>query len=292
MCPNIIDGKYTSEKIKKEIAREVEERVAKGGKRPHLAAILVGNDGASQTYVGHKERACKEVGFDSTVLRYEETISEKELLDVIAELNSDEKIDGMIVQLPLPAHIDEQKVIEAIDPAKDVDGFHPANVGKMMLGLPAMLPATPAGIMCLLEEYNIETKGKNCVIIGRSNIVGRPLANLLSQKGKHADCTVTMCHSHTKNIAEYTSKADIVVAALGKAGFLKGDMVKEGAVVIDVGITRVPDETKKNGYRLCGDCDYESVAPKCSYITPVPGGVGPMTIVSLMLNTLKSAEGK
>ncbi len=292
MCPNIIDGKYTSEKIKKEIAREVEERVAKGGKRPHLAAILVGNDGASQTYVGHKERACKEVGFDSTVLRYEETISEKELLDVIAELNSDEKIDGMIVQLPLPAHIDEQKVIEAIDPAKDVDGFHPANVGKMMLGLPAMLPATPAGIMCLLEEYNIETKGKNCVIIGRSNIVGRPLANLLSQKGKHADCTVTMCHSHTKNIAEYTSKADIVVAALGKAGFLKGDMVKEGAVVIDVGITRVPDETKKNGYRLCGDCDYESVAPKCSYITPVPGGVGPMTIVSLMLNTLKSTEGK
>ncbi len=292
MCPKIIDGKYTSDRIKKEIAKQVEERVANGAKRPHLAAVLVGNDGASQTYVGHKERACKEVGFDSTLLRFEEMISEKELLDVIAKLNSDDDIDGIIVQLPLPKHIDEQKVIESIHPSKDVDGFHPINVGKMMLGLPAMLPATPAGIICLLEEYNIETKGKNCVIIGRSNIVGRPLANLLSQKGKFADCTVTICHSNTRNLAEYTSKADIVVAALGKAGFLKGDMIKEGAVVIDVGITRVPDASKKNGYRLCGDCDYETVAPKSSYITPVPGGVGPMTIVSLMLNTLKSAEGK
>ncbi len=292
MCPKIIDGKYTSDRIKKEIAKQVEERVANGAKRPHLAAVLVGNDGASQTYVGHKERACKEVGFDSTLLRFEEMISEKELLDVIAKLNSDDDIDGIIVQLPLPKHIDEQKVIESIHPSKDVDGFHPINVGKMMLGLPAMLPATPAGIICLLEEYNIETKGKNCVIIGRSNIVGRPLANLLSQKGKFADCTVTICHSNTRNLAEYTSKADIVVAALGKAGFLKGDMIKEGAVVIDVGITRVPDESKKNGYRLCGDCDYDTVAPKSSYITPVPGGVGPMTIVSLMLNTLKSAEGK
>lgn len=292
MCPKIIDGKYTSDRIKKEIAKQVEERVANGAKRPHLAAVLVGNDGASQTYVGHKERACKEVGFDSTLLRFEEMISEKELLDVIAKLNSDDDIDGIIVQLPLPKHIDEQKVIESIHPGKDVDGFHPINVGKMMLGLPAMLPATPAGIICLLEEYNIETKGKNCVIIGRSNIVGRPLANLLSQKGKFADCTVTICHSNTRNLAEYTSKADIVVAALGKAGFLKGDMIKEGAVVIDVGITRVPDASKKNGYRLCGDCDYETVAPKSSYITPVPGGVGPMTIVSLMLNTLKSAEGK
>lgn len=292
MCPKIIDGKYTSDRIKKEIAKQVEERVANGAKRPHLAAVLVGNDGASQTYVGHKERACKEVGFDSTLLRFEEMISEKELLDVIAKLNSDDDIDGIIVQLPLPKHIDEQKVIESIHPGKDVDGFHPINVGKMMLGLPAMLPATPAGIICLLEEYNIETKGKNCVIIGRSNIVGRPLANLLSQKGKFADCTVTICHSNTRNLAEYTSKADIVVAALGKAGFLKGDMIKEGTVVIDVGITRVPDASKKNGYRLCGDCDYETVAPKSSYITPVPGGVGPMTIVSLMLNTLKSAEGK
>lgn len=292
MSPVIIDGKYTSDKIKKEIAQRVEEIVANGGKRPHLAAILVGNDGASQTYVGHKERACKEVGFDSTVLRFEDSITEAELLDVIAELNSDDHVDGMIVQLPLPKHIDEQKVIEAIHPEKDVDGFHPANVGKMMLGLPTMLPATPAGIMCLLEEYNVETKGKNCVIIGRSNIVGRPLANLLSQKGKYADCTVTVCHSNTKNIEEHTKNADIIVAALGKAGFLKGDMVKEGAVVIDVGITRVPDSTKKSGYRLSGDCDYETVAPKSSYITPVPGGVGPMTIVSLMLNTLKSAEGK
>ena len=292
MCPILIDGKLTSDKVKKEIAQKVEAIVANGGKRPHLAAVLVGNDGASQTYVGHKERACKEVGFDSTGIRLEDTITEQELLDVIVKLNADDNIDGIIVQLPLPKHIDEHKIIWAIDPLKDVDGFHPANVGKMALGLPALLPATPTGIVCLLEQYGIETEGKNCVIIGRSNIVGRPLANMLSHKGKYANCTVTVCHSHTKNIEEYTRKADIIVAALGQPSFLKGDMIKEGAVIIDVGITRVPDATKKNGYRLMGDADFESVAPKCSYITPVPGGVGPMTIVSLLLNTLQSAQGK
>ena len=292
MCPILIDGKLTSDKVKKEIAEKVEAIVANGGKRPHLAAVLVGNDGASQTYVGHKERACKEVGFDSTGIRLEDTITEQELLDVIAKLNADDNIDGIIVQLPLPKHIDEHKIIWAIDPLKDVDGFHPANVGKMALGLPALLPATPTGIICLLEQYGIETQGKNCVIIGRSNIVGRPLANMLSHKGKFANCTVTLCHSLTKNIEEFTRKADIVVAALGQPSFLKGDMIKEGAVIIDVGITRVPDATKKNGYRLMGDADFESVAPKCSYITPVPGGVGPMTIVSLLLNTLQSAQGK
>lgn len=288
----MIDGKYTSEKIKNEISQQVRNIIANGGKVPHLAAILVGTDGASQTYVGHKERSCKEVGFNSTVLRFDESITEPELLDVIYKLNADKEIDGLIVQLPLPSHIDEQKIIEAIDPAKDVDGFHPANVGKMMLGLPSLLPATPAGIIRLLREYNIETQGKNCVIIGRSNIVGRPLANLLSQKGQFADCTVTLCHSRTKNIEEFTKKADIIVAALGSPGFLKGDMIKEGAVVIDVGITRVADESKKSGYRLMGDTEFDTVAPKCSYITPVPGGVGPMTIVSLLSNTLQSAQGK
>ena len=292
MCPILIDGKLTSDKVKREIAEKVEAIVANGGKRPHLAAVLVGNDGASQTYVGHKERACKEVGFDSTGIRLEDTITEQELLDVIAKLNADDNIDGIIVQLPLPKHIDEHKIIWAIDPLKDVDGFHPANVGKMALGLPALLPATPTGIVCLLEQYGIETQGKNCVIIGRSNIVGRPLANMLSHKGKYANCTVTLCHSHTQNLEEYTRKADIVVAALGQPSFLKADMIKEGAVIIDVGITRVPDATKKNGYRLMGDADFESVASKCSYITPVPGGVGPMTIVSLLLNTLQSAQGK
>ncbi len=286
----IIDGKYASDKIKESISKEVAEIRAKGEKAPHLAAILVGNDGASQTYVGNKERSCQQVGFDSTVLRFEDSITEAELLAEIAKLNSNSDIDGIIVQLPLPKHIDENKVIRAIDPDKDVDGFHPENVGKMMLGLPTLLPATPSGIMKLLELYDIDTKGKNCVIIGRSNIVGRPMANLLSQKGEYADCTVTICHSHTKNIEEYTRKADIIVAALGKPGFLKGDMVKEGAVVIDVGITRIPDATKKSGFRLSGDADYESVAPKCSWITPVPGGVGPMTIVSLLSNTLQAAK--
>ncbi|MBR5855744.1 MAG: bifunctional methylenetetrahydrofolate dehydrogenase/methenyltetrahydrofolate cyclohydrolase FolD [Bacteroidales bacterium] len=289
MNTGILDGKFASDKIKQDIANEVQAIKERGGKTPHLAAILVGNDGASQTYVGNKERSCHQVGFDSTVLKFEDTITENELLEVISNLNNDSNIDGIIVQLPLPSHIDENKIIWAIDPSKDVDGFHPANVGKMALGLPALLPATPSGIIKLLELYNIETKGKSCVIIGRSNIVGRPLANLLSHKGTYADCTVTLCHSNTKNIEDYTRNADIVVTALGKPGFLKADMIKEGAIVIDVGITRIPDSSKKSGYRLSGDVDFESVAPKCSWITPVPGGVGPMTIVSLLSNTLQSA---
>ncbi len=288
----ILDGKATSDKIKQEIADMVKERVANGGKRPHLAAILVGNDGASQTYVGHKERACAQVGFKSTLLRFPAEISQQELLDRIKEINANDDIDGLIVQLPLPEHIDEDSVINAIDPCKDVDGFHPENVGRMMLGLPTFLPATPYGILRLLYEYGIETQGKHCVIIGRSNIVGRPLANLLSLKDEPGDCTVTICHSRTKNIEYFTRQADIIVAAMGSPGFLKGDMVREGAVIVDVGITRIEDNTKKNGYRLSGDVDFESVAPKASYITPVPGGVGPMTIVSLMVNTLKAAECK
>ena len=288
----ILDGKATSDKIKNEIAQQVKDIVAKGGKRPHLAAILVGTDGASQTYVGHKERACAQVGFKSTLLRFPAEISQDELLKRIAEINLNDDIDGLIVQLPLPEHIDEDAVINAIDPKKDVDGFHPENVGRMMLGLPTFLPATPYGILRLLSEYGIQTKGKHCVIIGRSNIVGRPLANLLSLKDEPGDCTVTICHSRTQNIEYFTKQADIIIAALGTPGFLKGDMVREGAVIVDVGITRIPDSTKKAGYRLAGDVDFETVAPKASFITPVPGGVGPMTIVSLMVNTLKAAEGK
>ncbi len=288
----ILDGKATSDKIKNEIAQQVKDIVAKGGKRPHLAAILVGTDGASQTYVGHKERACAQVGFKSTLLRFPAEISQEELLKRIGEINLNDDIDGLIVQLPLPEHIDEDAVINAIDPKKDVDGFHPENVGRMMLGLPTFLPATPYGIIRLLSEYGIQTKGKHCVIIGRSNIVGRPLANLLSLKDEPGDCTVTICHSRTQNIEYFTRQADIIIAALGAPGFLKGEMVREGAVIVDVGITRIPDSTKKAGYRLAGDVDFETVAPKASFITPVPGGVGPMTIVSLMVNTLKAAEGK
>ena len=288
----ILDGKATSDKIKNEIAQQVKDIVAKGGKRPHLAAILVGTDGASQTYVGHKERACAQVGFKSTLLRFPAEISQDELLKRIGEINLNDDIDGLIVQLPLPEHIDEDAVINAIDPKKDVDGFHPENVGRMMLGLPTFLPATPYGIIRLLSEYGIQTKGKHCVIIGRSNIVGRPLANLLSLKDEPGDCTVTICHSRTQNIEYFTRQADIIIAALGAPGFLKGEMVREGAVIVDVGITRISDSTKKAGYRLAGDVDFETVAPKASFITPVPGGVGPMTIVSLMVNTLKAAEGK
>ncbi len=287
----LIDGKATADSIKAEIAAEVENILQSGGKRPHLAAILVGNDGASMTYVGHKESACKRVGFDSTVIRYDESISQKELLDKISEINNNPLIDGLIVQLPLPKHIDEQKVIESIDPKKDVDGFHPVNVGKMVLGLPSFVSATPAGILELLVRYGIETSGKNCVIIGRSNIVGKPMANLLSLKAKPGDCTVTICHSRTKNLKEHTLNADIIIAALGIPGFLKGDMVKEGAVVIDVGITRVEADTK-TGFRLAGDVLFEEVAPRCSYITPVPGGVGPMTIISLLKNTLRASLAK
>ncbi len=284
----ILDGKSVADAIKQEIAKEVEIILEKGGKRPHLAAILVGEDGASQTYVGHKEKACKQVGFNSTVLRLPDDIAQNELLEKIAEINSNQDIDGLIVQLPLPAHIDEQKVIDAIDPNKDVDGFHPVNVGKMVLGLPAFVSATPAGILEIMKRYGIETSGKNCVIIGRSNIVGKPVANLLLQKGNPGDCTVTVCHSRTKNLKEITLKADIIIAALGVAEFLTGDMVKDGAVVIDVGITRVKADTK-TGFKLLGDVKFDEVAPKCSYITPVPGGVGPMTIISLLSNTLKAS---
>lgn len=281
----ILDGKATADTIKGEIALQVEEVIRKGGKKPHLAAILVGDDGASQTYVGHKERACKQVGFDSTLIRLPEETSQERLLAEISKINGNPEIDGLIVQLPLPKHIDEQKVIEAIDPKKDVDGFHPVNVGKMLLGLPTFVSATPAGIIELLSRYNIKTSGKNCVIIGRSNIVGRPMANLLSQKSNPGDCTVTICHSRTRDIKEHTLNADIIIAALGIPEFLTGDMVKEGAVVIDVGITRVEADTK-SGFKLVGDVKFDEVAPKCSYITPVPGGVGPMTIISLLKNTL------
>ena len=284
----LLDGKQTADQVKLEIAEKVKSIVEQGGKRPHLAAILVGNDGASQTYVGHKEKACAQVGFKSTLLRFDSTITQELLISEIKKINEDKDIDGLIVQLPLPKHIDEQAIIEAIDPKKDVDGFHPENVGRMVIGLPSFVSATPDGIMELLARYEIDTKGKHCVILGRSNIVGRPMSNLLSQKSNPGDCTVTMCHSRTKDIKSHTLQADIIVAALGVPEFLKGDMVKEGAVVIDVGITRVEADTK-TGFRLVGDVKFDEVAPKCSYITPVPGGVGPMTIVSLLKNTLKAS---
>ena len=286
----IIDGKATAAILKKEIAQQVVAYEKETGRRPHLAAIIVGEDGASKTYVSNKEKACHEVGFDSTVYRMPETLTQEALLDCIRLINDDDQIDGLIVQLPLPKHIDEQKVIEAIHPSKDVDGFHPVNVGKMVLGLPSYVSATPQGIIDLLAHYQIPTSGKHCVVIGRSNIVGRPMANLLSQKGQPGDCTVTLCHSRTKHLQEICLQADIIVAALGVPHFLKAEMVKEGAVVIDVGITRVPSSTAKNGFVLAGDVDFDHVAPKCSFITPVPGGVGPMTIVSLLKNTLKAAQ--
>ena len=286
----IIDGKAVAAAIKKEIAAEVENNIANGGKRPHLAAILVGHDGGSETYVANKVKACEECGFTSTLIRYEADVTEKELLAKVDELNNDNDVDGFIVQLPLPKHIDEQKITEAIDYRKDVDGFHPVNAGRLAIGLPCFLSATPNGIMELLARYNIDTKGKKCVVLGRSNIVGKPMANQMMQKQIPGDATVTVCHSHTENIAEECRRADIIIAALGQPHFLKADMVKEGAVVIDVGTTRVPDATRKSGFRLCGDVDYENVAPKCSYITPVPGGVGPMTIVSLMKNTLLAGK--
>lgn len=286
----LIDGKAVASAIKKEIATEVENILANGGKRPHLAAILVGHDGGSETYVANKVKACEECGFTSTLIRYEADVTEEELLKKVNELNNDPDIDGFIVQLPLPKHIDEQKVTEAIDYRKDVDGFHPVNAGRLAIGLPCFLSATPNGIMELLARYGIETKGKKCVVLGRSNIVGKPMANLMMQKQIPGDATVTVCHSHTQDIAEECRRADIIIAALGQPHFLKADMVKEGAVVIDVGTTRVPDETRKSGFRLCGDVDFDNVAPKCSYITPVPGGVGPMTIVSLMKNTLLAGK--
>lgn len=286
----LIDGKAVAAAIKREIAEEVDNILQNGGKRPHLAAILVGHDGGSETYVASKVKACEECGFTSTLIRYESDVTEEELLAKVEELNNDADVDGFIVQLPLPKHIDEQKVTEAIDYRKDVDGFHPVNAGRLSIGLPCFLSATPNGIMELLRRYNIDTKGKKCVVLGRSNIVGKPMANLMMQKSIPGDATVTVCHSHTKNITEECKQADIIIAALGQPNFLKAEMVKEGAVVIDVGTTRIPDATKKSGFRLCGDVDFENVAPKCSFITPVPGGVGPMTIVSLMKNTLLAGK--
>lgn len=288
----IIDGKKISTQIKEELARKVARFAAEGKKTPHLVAVLVGNDGASKTYVANKVKACRAVGIKSTELRYGSDIAEEQLFDVIRRLNEDDDVDGFIVQLPLPKHISEEKVLNMIDPGKDVDGFHPCNVGKMVLGLPTYLPATPAGIVELLTRYNIETEGKQCVVVGRSNIVGTPMAILMSRKAKNANCTVTMCHSRTRNIKELTLQADILIVAIGVPHFIKADMVKEGAVVVDVGIHRIPSETAKNGWEVIGDVDFDDVAPKCSYITPVPGGVGPMTIVSLLQNTVKACEAK
>ena len=286
----LIDGKAVAAQIKQEIAGEVVQIKANGGKTPHLAAVLVGHDGGSETYVAAKVRACEEVGFKSTLIRYEDDVTEEELLACVDRLNNDDDIDGFIVQLPLPNHISEDKITEAINYRKDVDGFHPVNVGRMAIGLPCFLSATPSGIMELLKRYEIETKGKHCVVLGRSNIVGKPAALLMLQKGYPGDCTVTVCHSRTKNIKEICLQADIIIAALGVPEFLKGDMVKEGAVVIDVGTTRVPSDKTKSGFKLTGDVAFDEVAPKCSYITPVPGGVGPMTIAMLMKNCLKAYD--
>jgi len=286
----LLDGKAIADQVKSEIALEVENIKMQGGKVPHLAAILVGHDGGSETYVGNKEKSCNQVGFKSTVLRFEDTITESELLNEINKLNTNSDIDGFIVQMPLPKHISEQKVTEAIDPKKDVDGFHPLNVGRMTIGMPSYISATPDGIVELLRRYKIETSGKHCVVLGRSNIVGRPISNLLSLKGYPGDCTVTVCHSRTKNIPEITRTADILIVALGHAEYVTADMVKEGAVVIDVGITRVKSDKTKSGWKLLGDVKFDEVAPMCSYITPVPGGVGLLTIVSLLKNTLKAAK--
>lgn len=285
----LIDGKATAAAIKQEIAKEVEEMVVRGARRPHLAAVLVGHDGGSETYVRNKVIACEQCGFQSSLIRFEENVTEDELLQCVDRLNNDKEIDGFIIQLPLPKHINEQKVIMAVDYRKDVDGFHPVNVGRLSIGLPCFVSATPAGIMMLLKHYNIDTSGKKCVVVGRSNIVGKPMAQLMLQKNG-GDATVTVCHSHSANLKEECQSADILIAAVGRPDFVTAEMVKEGAVVIDVGTTRVPDSTKKNGFRLNGDVKFEEVAPKCSFITPVPGGVGPMTICSLMRNTLAAAK--
>lgn len=286
----LIDGKQSADNIKAEIAAEVAEMTARGMRPPHLAAILVGHDGGSETYVAHKVRACEQCGFKSTLLRFEDEVTEEELLATIARLNDDPEVDGFIVQLPLPRHISEQRVIEAIDYRKDVDGFHPVNVGRMSIGLPCFVSATPAGILELLARYNVPTRGKRCVVLGRSNIVGKPVATLMMQKANPGNATVTVCHSATPDIAGITREADIIIAALGQPGFVTADMVKEGVTIIDVGTTRVADPTRKSGWRLRGDVDFDNVAPKCAYITPVPGGVGPMTICSLMRNTLLAAK--
>ena len=284
----LIDGKAIAAQIKAELTNEVEHIRKAGKKIPHLAAVLVGHDGGSETYVANKVKTCEEIGFLSTLIRYEDDVTEDELLLKVDELNNDAEIDGFIVQLPLPGHISEQKITEAIDYRKDVDGFHPVNVGRLSLGMPCFRSATPAGIMELLKRYEIETRGKHCVILGRSNIVGKPMATMLMQKSYPGDCTVTVCHSRSANLKEMCLSADIIIAAIGVPEFLKGDMVKDGAVVIDVGTTRVPSTLTKSGFKLTGDVCFNEVAPKCSYITPVPGGVGPMTIISLMMNTLKS----
>ena len=288
----ILDGKKAAQAIRNELKMEVAQRAAEGKKIPHLAAILVGSNGASETYVAAKVKACEEVGFKSTLIRFEETIAAIKLLDKIEELNNDPDVDGILVQLPLPKHISDQQVIDAINPEKDVDGFHPVNVGKMMQGVAGFIPATPHGIMLLLKHYKIDTKGKHAVVVGRSNIVGRPMSVLLSSNSNPGNCTVTICHSYTKNIKDFCLQADIIVAALGKPEFITEDMVKEGAIIIDVGITREMDVSKKSGFKLKGDVQFEKVAPKCSYITPVPGGVGPMTIAALMKNTFHSCKMK
>ena len=288
----LIDGKAVAAQLKAELAAEVQQISLAGGKIPHLAAVLVGHDGASETYVTSKVKTCEEIGFRSTLIRFGEDVTETELLHKVNALNSDADIDGFIVQLPLPGHIPEQKIIEAIDYRKDVDGFHPVNVGRLSLGLPCFRSATPAGIMELLKHYEIETKGKHCVILGRSNIVGKPVAMLMMQKSYPGNCTVTVCHSRSENLKEMCLSADILIAAIGVPGFLKADMVRKGAVVIDVGTTRLPNSETKSGYKLFGDVSFNDVAPKCSYITPVPGGVGPMTIVSLMKNTLLASQKK
>jgi methylenetetrahydrofolate dehydrogenase (NADP+)/methenyltetrahydrofolate cyclohydrolase len=289
---NIIDGKGLANKIKEEIAVEVAKIRKAGGKIPHLAAVLVGEDAASQVYVRNKVRSCEQVGFESTMIRKNISITEEELLEIVAGLNDDPKIDGFIVQLPLPKHIDEEKITLAINPRKDVDGFHPANFGRMAQGLPAYLPATPFGIMQMLDRYNIDVEGKECVVLGRSNIVGTPISILLSRKARPGNATVSLCHSRTKDLKSHTLRADIIIAAIGIPEFLTADMVKDGVVIIDVGINRVNDENTKRGYRLAGDVKYEEVAAKASYITPVPGGVGPMTVTSLLMNTLKSCRGE
>lgn len=288
----IIDGKETAMEIKQEIAKEVKRMMAAGEKQPHLAAILVGHDGGSETYVANKVKACDECGFKSTLIRFEDDITEDELLQAIDKLNHNDDVDGFIVQLPLPRHIDEQKVIEAIDYKKDVDGFHPINVGRMSIGLPCFRSATPQGILALLERYGIETSGKHCVVLGRSNIVGKPVAQMLLQKDNPGNCTVTVCHSATEDLPRQCRRADILIAAIGQPHFVKADMVKKGAVVIDVGTTRLPSTQTKSGFKLYGDVDFNEVAPLCSFITPVPGGVGPMTICALMKNTLLAAQHK
>ena len=288
----LLDGKATAAQIRTELAQAVQQRKIEGKKIPHLAAVLVGNDGGSVSYVNSKVSACDQIGFESTLIRYDSSVPEDILLDKVRQLNEDKSIDGFIVQLPLPAHIDELKITQAIDPKKDVDGFHPRNLGNMILNLPGFLPATPAGIMALIERNNIETEGKNCVIIGRSNIVGTPLSIMLGRNANPGNCTVTLAHSRTENLKEICLQADILIAAIGQPNFVTADMVKTGAVIIDVGTTRVDDATRERGWRLVGDVDFDAVAPKCSFISPVPGGVGPMTIASLMMNTLKAMELK